>query len=80
MTIFDLELQFIKIIFMKKAIWILIVVLAILVSIIPFTYLTNLPQGFFEMKDAATLKNIFWQVGFYIHIFSGGIAILIGWI
>lgn len=65
---------------MKKALWIITVILAILVGIIPFTYLTNLPQGFFELKDQATLKSAIWNTGFYIHIFSGGIAITIGWI
>ena len=65
---------------MRKITWIIIVILAILVGIIPLTYFTDLPQGFLEMKDAATLKNIFWKIGFYFHIFSGGIAILIGWV
>lgn len=64
---------------MKKISWIIIVILAILVGLIPYTYLTGQEQGFLELKDAKTLNNMFWKVGFYIHIFSGGIAIMFGW-
>ena len=65
---------------MKKTVWIIIIILALLVSIIPWTYLSSIPQGFLEMKEVITLKNPFWNIGFYTHIFSGSIAIAIGWI
>ena len=66
---------------MKKVLWTIVIILAILISLLPFTYLIkDAQQGFFEIKDAAVLKNIFWQTGFYTHIFSGGIALMIGWL
>ncbi len=66
---------------MKKVLWKIVIILAILISLIPFTYLIkDAQQGFFELKDAAVLKNIFWQTGFYTHVFSGGIALMIGWL
>jgi hypothetical protein len=66
---------------MKKVLWTIVIILAILISLLPFTYLIkDAQQGFFEIKDVAVLKNIFWQTGFYTHIFSGGIALMIGWL
>jgi uncharacterized membrane protein len=66
---------------MKKILWVLVVILAILISIIPFTYLIpSIPQGFLTMKDPLLLKNLVWKTGLYAHIFPGGVALLIGWV
>ena len=32
-----------------------------------------------KSKNDALLSDIFWNIGFYIHITLGGIALLIGW-
>jgi len=65
---------------MKKLAWSIIVLLALLVGVIPLTYLTDAKQGYLEMKAPETLKNIVWQVGFVTHIAAGAIAIGIGWL
>lgn len=65
---------------MKRVLWVFIVILAILVGLIPLTYLLDQKQGFLEMKDPALLKSMAWNIGFYSHIFSGGVAITIGWL
>jgi Predicted membrane protein (DUF2306) len=65
---------------MKQLLWIIVVLLAILVGLLPLTYFfAGENHGFFELKDKATLANQCWQVGFYGHIISGGIAMTIGW-
>lgn len=66
---------------MKKVIWIIIVSLAILVGLIPISYLNSgVSQGYLELKGQETLRNTTWWTFLYIHIISGGIAILIGWL
>jgi len=66
---------------MKKTAWILIVCLAILVSLVPLTYIhPNTTSGFLELKEEVVLKNTAWWTNFYLHIFSGGIALLVGWV
>lgn len=66
---------------MKKITWIIIVILAIIVGTIPVFYLVyGGNEGFLELKSPAVLANMLWRVFLYIHIISGGAAILIGWI
>ena len=66
---------------MKKILWIIVIILAILVGFIPITYLTSgVNEGFLELKSPETLRSKTWWVFLYIHTISGGIAILIGWI
>lgn len=65
---------------MKKVLWILIVCLAILTSFVPLIYINPDPaEGFLGLKDAALLSSKVWNTFFYMHIISGGIALLIGW-
>lgn len=65
---------------MKKIFWGITVILAILVGLIPVFYLKDgVSQGYLELKSQETLKNNIWWVFLYMHIVSGGIAILIGW-
>lgn len=67
-------------IFAKKAIWVIIVLLAILVGLLPLSYMEQDPSsGYLELKERALLDSLSWQIGFNAHIISGGIAILIGW-
>jgi uncharacterized membrane protein len=66
---------------MKKALWMGIVVLALLVGYIPIHYLINgVSQGYLELKSNELLRNQLWWSFLYTHIVSGGIAILIGWV
>jgi uncharacterized membrane protein len=65
---------------LRKILWVIIVLLAILVGLIPLSYIEpDINSGFLELKDRALLQNIGWQIGFNAHIISGGIAIVIGW-
>lgn len=66
---------------MKKILWGIIVVLAILVGIIPITYLINgVSEGYLELKSQIVLHSKVWWFFLYTHIISGGLAILLGWI
>ena len=64
----------------KKALGVLMAILAIFVGLYPFIYfLIDRKFGLLQSKSDAVLTNIFWNAGFYIHIILGGIALLIGW-
>jgi hypothetical protein len=66
---------------MKKLLWTVVVMLAILVGTIPITYLIyGINEGYLELKSQEVKSSITWKVFLYTHIVSGGIAILIGWI
>lgn len=66
---------------MKKALWIIVVVLAILVGYIPIAYLKDgVSEGYLELKSPTALRSQTWWTFLYIHIITGGIAILIGWL
>lgn len=66
---------------MKKIIWAIIVILAILVGLIPVFYLKDgVSEGYLALKSQEVLKSKAWWFFLYTHIVSGGIAILIGWI
>lgn len=64
----------------KKALWILLVALAIVIGFYPMVYLVLDKQfGLLGFKSTSLLANPFWNSAFYIHIFLGGLALLIGW-
>lgn len=66
---------------MKKVFWVIIVVLAILVGLIPVFYIKDgVSEGYLELKSQEVLRSKIWWFFLYTHIISGGIAILIGWI
>jgi uncharacterized membrane protein len=55
--------------------------LAIIVGLYPVLYfIVDRNFGLLQSKPAALLTSIAWNTGFYIHIITGGIALLIGWI
>jgi len=65
----------------SKALKILLAVPAIIVGLYPLTYFfVDRKFGLLQSKTAAVLTNTSWNIAFYTHIFSGGIALLIGWI
>jgi len=67
---------------MKFRLWfILIALLAILIGLYPILYFViDRNFGLLQTKNILILQNVFWNVGFYVHIILGGLALLIGWI
>jgi uncharacterized membrane protein len=64
----------------KKLLWVLFALLAILVGLYPAIYfLIDRKFGLLSSKDDQLLRNVFWNAGFYTHIVLGGIALLVGW-
>lgn len=64
----------------KKAAWLLIVLLAILVGLYPSLYfITDMSQGVLATKPETLRQNSAWNSAFMLHIIFGGIALLIGW-
>jgi uncharacterized membrane protein len=64
-----------------KIAWGITIFLAILVGLLPLAYIEqDRTSGYLELKPAALLDSVAWQIAFNAHIISGGIAILIGWI
>lgn len=66
---------------MKTVLWYLVVLLAILVGIIPVAYaIYGVNEGYLELKSTAAKGSELWWFFLYTHAYSGGIAILIGWL
>lgn len=64
----------------KKIVFIVAAVLAIFVGLYPFAYFfVNRKFGLLQMKNETVLNNVAWNIGFYLHITLGAIALLIGW-
>ncbi|MEO7211019.1 MAG: DUF2306 domain-containing protein [Chitinophagaceae bacterium] len=64
----------------KKAAGIIVAILASFVGLYPFIYFfVNRKFGLLQSKSDAVLTNVYWNIGFYMHITLGGIALLIGW-
>ncbi|MFZ1456612.1 MAG: DUF2306 domain-containing protein [Saprospiraceae bacterium] len=66
---------------MRKVVWIIIILLALLVSVMSFMYLFDgVNEGYLELKSKEVLKSRLWWSFLYTHIVTVGIAIVIGWI
>lgn len=66
---------------MKKVFQIIIANFAVFVGIYPAIYFfVNSRFGLLSTKSELVLNSTIWNIFFYTHIFSGGIALLIGWI
>ena len=64
----------------KKWSWFLIVALAIIVGIYPLIYFfIDRKFGLLGTKSNELLTNTFWNIGFYTHILSAGVSLLLGW-
>jgi len=64
----------------KKATWVLFVVLSITIGCYPLLYFfIDKKFGLLQTKTDLLLANLGWNIGFYIHIILGGLALLIGW-
>ena len=66
---------------MKTLGWSFFIFLAIVVGLYPFAYLVvDMSRGFLTSKPAELLGSGMWNAAFYIHVVTGGIALLTGWI
>jgi uncharacterized membrane protein len=64
----------------KKGLWILFATFALLIGLYPMIYfLMDRKFGLLNSKSVDLLTNTFWNIGFYMHIIFGGIALFIGW-
>jgi uncharacterized membrane protein len=64
----------------RKVLWILFVVMSIIIGLYPTLYFfLNKKFSLLSTKNTVLLNNIIWNIGFYIHIIFGGLALLIGW-
>ncbi len=64
----------------KKGLWILFATMSIIIGLYPTLYFVlNEKFGLLGTKENEIFSNIFWNLAFYIHIFLGGLALLIGW-
>jgi len=66
---------------MKSKVWIIILSFsAIVIGLYPLMYfIIDRTFGLLQTKDISVLKNVFWNIGFYVHIIFGGLTLLIGW-
>jgi len=66
--------------FLRRTGWTVVIVLATIIGIYPFLYyVTDMTHGLMSTKSDALRENVLWQSVFYIHITTGGIAMLLGW-
>ncbi len=65
----------------NKVAWVVFAILAIVIGLYPLLYVfIDREFGLLASKSDALLNNVFWNLGFYGHIFFGGLALLIGWV
>lgn len=65
----------------NKVAWFVFAALSIIIGLYPFLYLfLDQDFGLLASKSDVVLSNVFWNIGFYGHIFFGGLALLIGWV
>lgn len=75
-----LRILFLAMILKKKTLWILLVALAIAIGLYPIIYfILDKEFGLSGFKSTQLLADPFWNSAFYMHIFLGGLALLIGW-
>jgi len=68
---------------LKKILWVLFGFFSITIGLYPFAYLfpTGIQEsGLLQTKSIEILSHSMWQLGFNLHIFCGGFALLIGWL
>ena len=65
---------------LKKILWAFASLSAVLIGIYPLIYLfADKRFGLLEFKDEVILSSVSYNTAFYLHIFLGGLALLIGW-
>ncbi len=64
----------------RRWLWLLCIFLAIIIGLYPGLYFVlDRKFGLLGSKTDRLLSDIFWNIGFYIHIIFSGIALLAGW-
>jgi uncharacterized membrane protein len=65
----------------KKISFIVVSSLSILISLFTFIYYFICQEEFNLLRDKPLFiqTNLAWKIGFYTHVFCGGLALLIGW-
>jgi len=65
---------------MRTLIWSILAALCVIVGAYPLLYLLiDGKIGLLQTKSDLLLRDGGWRLGFYTHIVSGGIALLVGW-
>ena len=65
---------------MKKILFVLMSVLALLIGVYPLMYaFVEHKYTFLGSKSLAVLHNIIWKTAFFAHIIFGGLSLFIGW-
>ncbi len=66
--------------FIRKIIWFLFVFLAIGIGLYPLLYsFLDMSQGLLGSKSPELQANVIWNTAFRLHIFLGGLTLLVGW-
>jgi hypothetical protein len=65
---------------LKKGLWGFCILLAVLVGLFPVSFFIEEKFGLLTLKPDALLADKVWRIGFYTHIVSGGLALLVGWL
>ncbi|MGS2760997.1 DUF2306 domain-containing protein [Sinomicrobium sp. M5D2P9] len=66
---------------MKKAVWIILGILSVLIGLYPALYFMNDNHfGLLGSKAEELLSSGLYNLGFYGHIAFGGLALLVGWL
>ncbi|AQX83846.1 DUF2306 domain-containing protein [Elizabethkingia bruuniana] len=65
---------------MRKFLFVIVSIFALLIGIYPFMYaFVDHKHTFLGSKTPEVLHNIIWQLSFYSHIIFGGLSLFIGW-
>jgi uncharacterized membrane protein len=66
---------------MKRLVWGIFALLCIAIGLYPSLYfLLDREFGLLSSKADELLGSVPWNIGFYVHIIFGGIALLVGWV
>ncbi|MCA9149415.1 MAG: DUF2306 domain-containing protein [Planctomycetales bacterium] len=65
---------------MRPLYWIVFATFCSIVGAYPLVYLlADGKFGVLQTKSDALVANVWWRLGFYVHIVSGGVALSVGW-
>jgi len=64
----------------NKILRITLAALASIIGLYPLLYFFQSSFGLLGNKDSVLLANMLWSSAFYIHITTGGLSLLIGWV
>lgn len=65
---------------MKRFRWFVFAFFAVTIGLYPLSYvLFDMSAALLSQKPSGLLKDAMWRAAFYIHIFLGGVVLLVGW-